>query len=133
MPDQETDSSERSKLRRGELSRWANEGGAGPGGRVHESSSAADLEVPPLTNAELVQLQIRVIALENIVMALLAAASEGQLELARQMAAYISPRQGITAHRLTIHAAARMISLVEGAAHFRAMPPGSTNAVEERA
>lgn len=88
------------------------------------SSSAADepLDVPLLTNAELVQLQIRVIALENVVMALLAEASDRQLELAREMAVYISPRPGYTTHRLTIHAAARMVSLIEGAAHFRAMP-----------
>jgi hypothetical protein len=124
MSDQQTDASDRSHLRQAALSRWDNEGGAGPGGRVHASSTVVDptFDVPPLTNAELVQLQIRVIALENIVIALLAEASERQLELARQLATYISPRPGFTPHRLTIHAAGRMIGLVEGATHFRTMP-----------
>ena len=80
-------------------------------------------DVPPLTNAEMVQLQIRVIALENLVIALLAQAREPQLDLARDMAAYISPRPGFTPHRLTIHAAAEMISLVDRASKFRIWPP----------
>ena len=78
---------------------------------------------PPLTNAELVQLRIRVIALENLVIALLTDASDKQLDLVREMAAYISPRPGFTPHRLTIRAAAEMISLVERAGHFKGMPP----------
>jgi hypothetical protein len=72
-----------------------------------------------LTNAELVQLRIRVIALENLVITLLAEASDRQLALAREMAAYISPRPGFTHHPLTIHAAAQMIDLVERAGRFR--------------
>jgi hypothetical protein len=74
---------------------------------------------PPLTNTELVQLQIRVIALERIVMALLAHPTEGQLKVIREMAAYIYPRAGHTPHHLTIGAAGQMISLLQGAAHFR--------------
>lgn len=79
--------------------------------------------VPSLTNAELVQLQIRVIALENLVIALLAQASERQLELAGELAACISPRPGATPHRLTIHAAAQMVHLVERSRLFRDVPP----------
>jgi len=82
-------------------------------------------DVPPLTNAELVQLQIRVIALENVVIALLATASDHQLALARAMAGHIFPRPGFTFHRLTVHAAAEMISLVERAERFRIVPPAS--------
>ena len=78
--------------------------------------------VPPLTNAELVQLQIRVIALERIVMALLAHPADGQLNLIREMAAYIYPRAGHTPHPLTIGAAGQMISLLQGAEHFRTRP-----------
>ena len=78
---------------------------------------------PLLTNAEFVQLQVRVIALENLVITLLAEASERQLLLAREMAAYISPRPGFTHHRLTTHAAAQMVHLAERAAHFRAVTP----------
>ena len=75
---------------------------------------------PPLADAELVQLRVRVIALENIVIALLAQAPERQLELARKMAVYISPRQGFTPHPVTMHAAAEMNSLVRRADAFRA-------------
>ena len=77
--------------------------------------------VPRLTNTELVQLQTRVIALENLVVALLAQGTLGQLELARKMAAYISPRPGATPHPLTIHAAAQMVHFVERAEQFRGM------------
>ena len=102
------------------LSRWDNEGGAIPRG-VEGALIIGDAqsEVPPLTNAELVQLRIRVIALENVVIALLAKAPDRQLDLVREMAAYISPRPGFTHHPLTIHAAAQMINLVERAGRFR--------------
>ena len=74
---------------------------------------------PPLSDAELVQLRVRVIALENIVIALLAQSPERQLELAREMAVYISPREGFTSHPMTMHAAAEMNSLVRRAGAFR--------------
>ena len=86
---------------------------------MHTVSSDALTDALPLNDAEIVQLQIRVIALENLLTVLLAEASENELELARDMAAYISPRPGFTPHRLTIHAAARMINLIEGAGHLR--------------
>ena len=106
------------------LSRWDNEGGAGPAGPQGGSVSAeAQFEIPELTNAEIVQLRIRVIALENLVITLLAEASERQLSLAREMAAYILPRPGFSHHPLTIHAAAQMIDLVERAGHFRSVTP----------
>jgi hypothetical protein len=57
--------------------------------------------------------------LENLVIALFAAASDRQLEQAREMARYISPRPGFTPHPLTTHAAAHMIDLVERASRFR--------------
>ena len=107
------------------LSRWDNEGGAIPPG-IEGALIFGDAqsEVPLLSNAELVQLRIRVIALENVVIALLAQAPDRQLELVREMAAYISPRPGFTQHPLTVHAAAEMIHLVERALHFRdVMPP----------
>lgn len=122
MPDRTSDSSERDRLRERAFSRWDNEGGAGEGGRVHPASTEMSPATPPLTDAELVQLQIRVIALENLLMVLLAETSDRQLGVAREMAAYISPRPGFTPHRLTVHAAARMISLVERAGHLRALP-----------
>ena len=82
------------------------------------------LDGPPLANAELVQLRIRVIALENLVIALLAQAPLRQLALAREMATFISPRQGCTPHPLTLRAAAEMLSLVDRADRF-ASPPAS--------
>ncbi|MEB0121550.1 hypothetical protein QN391_12690 [Pseudomonas sp. CCI1.2] len=74
---------------------------------------------PALTNAELVHLRVRVIALENLVIALLAEGSERQLAFAREMAGYISPRAGFTQHPLTIHAAAKMTHSVERAQRLR--------------
>ena len=122
MPDKKPDSAASSRQRQMALSRWDNEGGAGPGGPQGESVAAeAQSQAPALTNAELVQLRIRVIALENLLIALLADASERQLALAREMAAYISPRPGSSHHPLTVHAAAQMIDFVERAGHFRSV------------
>ncbi len=71
-----------------------------------------------LRNAELVQLRVRVVALENLVIALLAATPVPQT-LARDMAQYISPRPGHTDHPLTTHAATLMNHLIDRAAWFR--------------
>ncbi|WP_200940045.1 hypothetical protein [Aureimonas sp. Leaf324] len=62
---------------------------------------------------------MRVIALENLMISILAGSSEWQLREARAMAAYISPRPGATQHPLTIHAAEHMVDLVQRAVHFR--------------
>lgn len=106
------------------LSRRENEGGAELGGPQDSSiSGEVQSEVPQLTNAELVQLRVRVIALENLVITLLAGASDRQLDLAREMAAYISPRPGFTHHPLTVHAATQMIDLVDRTAQFRVKAP----------
>jgi hypothetical protein len=120
----EADPSESARQRRRALQRWDNEGGAGPGRlAAKEGLEAAAGSVPPLNNAELMQLHIRVIALENLVIALLAQATDAQLELVRDMAAYISPRPGFTPHPLTLGAAGEMMSLVDRSSHFR--PPGT--------
>lgn len=76
-----------------------------------------------MTNTELVQLRVRVIALENLVTALLANAPKHQHDLARAMAAQISPRAGMTPHPLTIRAASLMNQLVGRAIHYRDTPP----------
>lgn len=119
-----SDLADTSQQRQRALSRWENEGGAGSG-RLHRSPvSSETLSVTPqLANAELVQLRIRVIALENLVITLLAETSDRRLDLAREMATYISPRPGFTHHRLTIRAAAQMIHLVERAGCFRVVTP----------
>ena len=115
----------RAELRERALARWDNEGGAGPDGAQEAPIRSNDIPpaVPQLSNAELVRLQVRVIALENVLIALLSRASEEQLDLVRDMAAYISPRPGFTAHPLTIHAAECMIHLNRRAGYFRS--PGS--------
>ena len=77
------------------------------------------IPTPEMSNADLVALHVRVIALENLLISLLATASDQQLELAREMAGYISPRPGFTHHPLTIHAAAHMIDLIERSSRFR--------------
>ena len=64
-------------------------------------------------------LTVRLIALENIIVTLLADAPESQSERVREMATFISPRPGSTPHRLTIEAARNMVALVERAAHYR--------------
>jgi hypothetical protein len=103
------------------LSRWDNEGGAGLCGlQKAQISAEAQSEVPERTSAELMKLRIGVIALENLVISLLAEAPDRQLDLAREMAAFISPRPGFTHHPLTIHAPTQMIDLVDPAGHFRA-------------
>lgn len=120
MSDDTQDTLERSRLRQAALSRWDNEGGAGSGSpEVADTVRKVVSEVPKLTDAELVHLRLRVIALENLVISLLAGASERQLVQAGKMAAYISPRPGATQHPLTVHAAEHMVDLVQRAVHFR--------------
>ena len=124
MTRREPNTLEPEQMRLTALSRWDNEGGA-IARDIEGSSNVGDApsQVPLLTNAELVQLRIRVIALENVVIVLLAKARDRQLDLVREMAAYISPRPGFTQHPLTVHAAAEMNHLVERALHFRGVVP----------
>ncbi len=75
-------------------------------------------DVPQLTNAELVQLQIRMIALEQLVIVLLSEASDRQKVMALELASTIYPRPGFTPHRLTIHAVAQMTHLFGRASLF---------------
>jgi hypothetical protein len=93
------------------LSGWDNEGS------VQLDEEQAGIHV--MTNAELVHLRIRVIALENLIITLLAEGSDRQLEIVREMATYIRPRAGFTQHPLTIKAADQMNDMVNRAEHFR--------------
>ena len=106
--------------RRRALSRWDNEGGAGTDGpqksQTPENRGSGD---PPITDVEIVQLRVRVIALENLVIALLAHSSDHVQLTAREMADYILPKPGATQHRLTTHAATHMIDLLERSNHFQ--------------
>ena len=105
------------------LARWDDEGGAPAGGDPRRRTAAfggtsAGAGIAP-SRAELVHLRMRVIALENLVLAVLAAGPGRQLGTVRDMAAYISPGAGCTAHPLTLKAAAQMVRLVARSAHFR--------------
>lgn len=103
------------------LSRWENEGGS-DGEMPPAAPGDEPIDNVPLTDAELVQLRIRVIALENLVIALLADGPVRQLALVREMATHISPRPGYTPHPLTLNAADQMLSLVDRAGRFSSPP-----------
>jgi hypothetical protein len=112
------------QLRDAALARWDAEGGAGRES-AERGASAQTLrpEAPVLSETEWWQLRVRVIALENLLLSMLADASGPQLDIAREMAVYISPRSGFTKHRLTVRAAAQMVRLVQRADHFRRSQP----------
>lgn len=101
-------------IRLSALSRWDNEGGA-----IATAVGEAHPHGPNITNAELVLLRVRVIALENLLIAVLAEGSDRQRQLARDMADIITPRDGYTQHSLTIRAAQHMTDLVDRAGHIR--------------
>lgn len=112
----------RLQLRIRALSRWENEGGAGERDAAdHPVADHMPSDHPQLTNAELVQLRVRVIALENLVISLLSQADEPQLRRVHDMAAYISPRSGFTHHPLTLQAASQMLSLVDRANKYQTL------------
>ena len=124
MSRQSSDSPNDPILRQSALSRWDDEGGAIPANpNTVPASDEQQTAIPELTNTELVALRVRVIALENLMISLLATASDHQLELAREMMGYISPRPGFTHHPLTTHAAAHMIGLVARSSRFRGGEP----------
>ena len=90
-----------------------------------QDAAATDSEpggAPMSVPTELMQLRVRIIALENVLIAVLAHSSEAQLQMAWEMASFISPRLGHLPHPLTLRAAAEMRSLVDRAAQFRASP-----------
>ena len=106
-------------LRQRALARWDNEGGAMASGCPLEQEAAdRTVQMPAVTDFELMTLHCRVIALENLVTSLLATATERQLEVAREMAAFILPRAGFTQHPLTPHASAHVGNLIEPAEHI---------------
>ena len=91
------------------------------GGPEHASphSETASTVAGEIGDAEEGNIRIRLIALENLVVALLAGASETQHGSIREMARYILPREGKAHHRLTIEAARNMVALVERADQFK--------------
>jgi hypothetical protein len=106
---------ERARAHDGAIGRWENEGGADA--ELDENRRLT--VVGEIGDAEAGNLRVRLIALENVVVALLAGATEGKSALVREMARYISPRPGMTPHRLTVEAARNMLRLVDRAAHYK--------------
>ena len=101
----------------GAIGRWENEGGDTTGLHPHDRGSV----VGEIGDVEDGNLRVRLIALENIVVGLLAGSPDSQSTLVREIADYISPRPGVTPHRLTLEAARNMIALVERAARYKAL------------
>ena len=106
----------RAEIHRRAVGRWENEGGSLDGWSNQKQAATIAGEIGDAENGNI---KVRLIALENLVVALLAVAPESQSELVREMARFISPRPGMTPHRLTIEAARNMLALVERAAHYR--------------
>lgn len=69
-------------------------------------------------DAELVQLRTRTIALENLLLAILAESSDAVRQNVLRRASEIQPREGATDHPLTRHAAEEMKKLLERAERF---------------
>lgn len=124
MPIQSPDPPDDLVLRQRALARWENEGGKTIPIDLPRAESAEQTDIPEMTNAEIVALRVRVIALENVLISLLATAPDHQLQLIREMADYISPRPGFTPHPLTIHAAEHMVDLVDRSTRFRSHEEG---------
>lgn len=124
MPSQSPDPPNDLVLRQRALARWENEGGKTLTVDLPRAEGAEQTQIPEMTNAEIVALRVRVIALENVLLSLLATAPNNQLTLIREMADYISPRPGFTPHPLTIHAAEHMVDLVDRSTRFRSHGEG---------
>jgi hypothetical protein len=102
--------SERALQRRRALSRWENEGGAICTPQATPADQGA--EAGTLSTAELSRLRARVVALENVVIALLARAQVDQHDLVREMAGYLSAA-GQPAEADDGRTAAEMLSLLD--------------------
>ena len=104
------------KVHRYALSSWENEGGW-----IKSAPYDTAADIPDMTNTDIVNLRVRLIALENLMIAVLAEGSDRQRQMACDMADYISPRPGSMHHPLTVKAADHMTDLVDRAVQFRTM------------
>jgi hypothetical protein len=89
--------------------------------RARVAPTSTEGQIPPsiMGDVELQTLHVRVIALESLVVSLLASASDRQRNQATKMATYISPRSGATQHQLTVQAATHVVDLVKRATPLR--------------
>jgi hypothetical protein len=117
-----TDTSDRARLFERAVSRWENEGGAVVDTAASGSASPADgsSDASP-GSAQFVQMQFRVLALENLVTVLLAQSTDRQLDVVREMADHIVAHPGSMPHPPTLRAATKMRRLLEAAAHLRGL------------
>lgn len=115
----------REEIRQRVIGRWENEGGATSAWH-HEAPAIAGAATVAgeIGDAEAANIRVRLIAIENIIVALLADAPDERLDLIREMANFILPRPGMTPHRLTIEAARNMLAIVERAEHYRRTDAG---------
>ena len=122
MTDTFSDTSDRARLFERAVSRWENEGGAVLETGASRSASSADgsSDVSP-GSAQFVQLQFRVLALENLVTVLLAQSTDRQLDVVREMADHIVANPGAMPHPPALRAATKMRRLLEAAAHLRTL------------
>ena len=82
----------RAETYRRAIGRWENEGGFAEGWSHPKQAATVAGEIG---DAEDRNIRVRLIALENLVVALLAEAPESQSERVREMARYILPRPGM--------------------------------------
>ena len=75
-------------------------------------------DIPEPDHADLVQMRIRLITLENIVLGLLSGASDEQIDQIRKRADMIEPRPEASRHPLTELAAGDMRKFLERAARI---------------
>ena len=75
-------------------------------------------DIPEPDHADLVQMRIRLITLENIVLGLLSGASDEQIDQIRKRADMIEPRPEASRHPLTELAAGDMRKFLERAARM---------------
>jgi len=98
------------------LARWDNEGGA-LSHPVPVKAPHVDV-VHHLSDQEMVCLRSRVIALENVVIAMLAGGSHDQRAVVHDMALFVRPPLDEAQDRLTMHAADLMDHLADRATSF---------------
>jgi hypothetical protein len=90
------------------------------------SQPAAQTEVPQSMNTELEQLHNRMIAMESLLITMLAQNPDQQLGLRCEMAGSISPRPGFTDHPGTLGAAALMVHFLRRARNLQRWVEGDT-------
>ena len=106
------------------LSSWENEGGTSE--KQPAENRAAHQDSAQSTSTEMERLHIRMIAAENLLIALPAQDPHRPGQLARAMATFISLRPGFTPHARTLGAAAQMVHVVERAHHFQGWVEGES-------